>query len=248
TPTATETPTETATPGPKDPTVSATAGSVPPGENVTVEVTAETVGTLSLSGIPTGWSVDASSTAGASPLVNETNGTQKVAWTWNANQDSVSVTVTLGIPGDATLDDTVLTAEASNAYDHYANDTATVSVTQAPTATATETASQNDGGSNDGGSNGGGGIGGDGFDFDEETTTADSGGGEPVDPVDTTTTTVSEGAAEPSTPETTTSTETTEQSMKKTTTDTSGPGFGSVLALIALVAAALVAMGRRDSR
>ncbi|MFB6162256.1 MAG: hypothetical protein ABEJ86_02290, partial [Halococcoides sp.] len=141
TPTVTDTP----TPVPGSPSVNVLGGFVDTGESITVEVTAEDVGTLSLAGIPTGWGVEASTAAGASPLVNVSNGAQKVAWVWSENQDSISATVTLSIPNDAASGETMVTAEASNNKNLHATQTASImvsdpSVTMTPeTATPTET-------------------------------------------------------------------------------------------------------------
>ncbi|MFB6162255.1 MAG: hypothetical protein ABEJ86_02285, partial [Halococcoides sp.] len=116
------------------PSVSVVGGTVAPGESVTVEVNADNVGTLSLAGIPTDWTIESRDAAGGSPVTQTVDGTQKIGWTWSTNQDSVSIAVTLGIPGDAAVGDTTLTAEAGNANNRIETDTATVAVTE-PTTT-----------------------------------------------------------------------------------------------------------------
>ncbi|MFB6163327.1 MAG: hypothetical protein ABEJ86_07820 [Halococcoides sp.] len=112
------------------PSVSVSGGTVAAGEDVTVEVTADDVGTLSLAGIPTSWGVDANSTAGASPLVGMKNGAQKVAWTWHTDQNDVTATVTLSIPETATVGTTTLTAQAGNSADETTTASGTVTVTE----------------------------------------------------------------------------------------------------------------------
>ncbi|WP_159077090.1 hypothetical protein [Halococcoides cellulosivorans] len=140
TPDPTETPPESTiepeptTAAPDAPSVSVTDGSVAPGETVTVDVTAENAGVLSLSGIPTAWEIDSYDTAGGTPQDGTVDGAQKIGWTWDQDDDR-SVSVTLSIPDDAAPGETDLTGEASSLDDETVTATGTVAVTESTTTT-----------------------------------------------------------------------------------------------------------------
>ncbi|WP_159077059.1 PGF-CTERM sorting domain-containing protein [Halococcoides cellulosivorans] len=107
--------------------------------------------------------------------------------------------------------------------------------TPTPTTTTPAPTTTTEADDDDGGSIGGGGR----VPIDPETTTVAGGGAEPRTPVTTTTQTTT---AEP----TTTAATTTERTFaRRTPTSSGGPGFGAVLALVALVAVALLGLRRR---
>jgi len=198
------------------PTISASGGTVTPGETITVEITAEEVGMLSLSGIPMDWGIESIDSAGATALEGTENGSQKVGWAWTTNQNSVSVSVTLAVPSDASAGDQSLTVEAGNSDDEITTSSVTVTVeadggiidnsgTTTDTATATESA-------------------------DDPTATATTVGTD--EPTETKTAVES--------PETTTGERT---ATAATPTATGGPGFGPVVAVVALIA--IVALASR---
>ncbi|WP_159077046.1 PGF-CTERM sorting domain-containing protein [Halococcoides cellulosivorans] len=212
------------------PSISASAGDAAPGETVTVEMTVQEVGVLSVTGIPSDWEIESYDSAGGTPQVGTTDGAQKIGWTWNEDR-SADISVTLAVPDDAS--DASLTIEASNIADETVTESLTVAVEDG------SDDSESDGG--DGGVGGGENID---IETDDPTTeasdesTAEDTETESEDTgadTDEATTDdaadVNEGGAESSP---------TEQS-DSSPTDAGGPGFSAALALIALVAVAALA-------
>ncbi|AWB28227.1 PGF-CTERM sorting domain-containing protein [Halococcoides cellulosivorans] len=229
--------------------VSVANASVAPGENATLTLTAENAGMLSLDDIPANWTIESVEAGGATSIDETVNDSQELAWTWDQNQDSLSLNVTLGVPANASTGAVTLTATAWSSDDSSVTDTATVSVTESASETPTETDTQDDEG--DSGGNGGG-VGGGGkkeIPTDDDSG-SDDGDTEPIDPIDPDTESDDDsgGAAEPSTDDAASTATTTGEAVDPQTesqTDAGGPGFGPLVALIALVAATLVAV-RRD--
>lgn len=113
-------------------------------------------------------------------------------------------------------------------------ETGTIDITASTPGTPTPTTTTTDSGG-DSGDNGGGGGGG----IDITTTTTDSGG--PAPPGTTTTTTETTTTTTTTTTETTTTTRT---FVEATPTTEDGPGFGPLIALVAVLSAALLALRR----
>ena len=106
-----------------------------------MDVSAEDVGFVSISGIPDDWEVDSSQNEGAflgpDGLGDNINDSGEVAWVWDDGQDSVDVSVTFNVPVATTLQDYDLDVEAENTAGYINSDTATVSVVEGVSVTAT---------------------------------------------------------------------------------------------------------------
>lgn len=116
--------------------ITASATSVSPGGQATVDVTAENTGSITIQNIPTSWSVQGSQDDGAvvSPENNgdaiSSQGT--VTWAWPTDQSTVDVSVDLSVPSTASITDHTLSAEAENGAGEIGTDTTTVSVINCP--------------------------------------------------------------------------------------------------------------------
>ncbi|MFW6436445.1 MAG: PGF-CTERM sorting domain-containing protein [Halococcoides sp.] len=208
------------------PSVSAEGGDVTPGETVTVDISVEDTGLLSLAAIPSDWTIESYDKNGAEVVEGTTDsGDQKIGWTWSEDQ-SVDISVTLGVPED----------EGAGAFLEFeASD-----IGEETTSTGLMMGIEDEGESEDT-SEGEGRIGGE---DDIETTTDD--GDESTTSDEATEDETSDGETNDGETDAdgAESTSTSEQSDTATPTSEGGPGFTVVGALVALVA--LAGLARRE--
>jgi len=118
------------------PAVIASGGTTVPGDTVTVTVDIDNAQTVKVSGFSSSWTVESMDSSGAFTNTGDTY----AGWVWDGDQSSKSVSVTLGVPNDASARDYTLDVTTEDSDGNTASTTTTVTVetadTSAPTADA----------------------------------------------------------------------------------------------------------------
>jgi len=106
--------------------------SVSPGGQVTVDVTTQDTGSITVNNVPSTWSVSSSQNQGAfvSPdgPGDQIQDSGAVLWAWANDRQSSEVSVTFGVSEDTQPGDVTLGIEAENGDGDTASDTVTVTV------------------------------------------------------------------------------------------------------------------------
>jgi len=141
--------------GAQVPTTSVSAetdGTVNPGGQATVNVSAESAGSVSIEGVPSAWEVSSSRNGGAfiSPDELGDNTDQgSVLWAWEEDRQSLNVSVTFGVPADAREANYTLEAGAERRDGMTDNDSVVIAV-QVAGETGDDTDGEDDGGTDGG--------------------------------------------------------------------------------------------------